>query len=56
MSADRGFTLIELLVGAAMAGILAAAGISLSSHIHNHQRMILVPCKESVELILYLIC
>ena len=31
----RGFTLVELLVGAAMAGILAAAGISLSTHIHR---------------------
>ena len=56
MSAERGFTLIELLVGAAMAGILAAAGISLFLIFIDHQRMILVPCKESVELILYLIC
>ena len=35
---DNGFTLTELLVGAAMAGILAAAGISLSSHIHQTSR------------------
>ena len=34
----KGFTLIELLVGAAMAGILAAAGISLSSHIHRSSK------------------
>ena len=32
---ENGFTLIELLVGAAMAGIIATAGISLSSHIHR---------------------
>ena len=38
VSAERGFTLIELLVGAAMAGILAAAGISLSSHIHRSSK------------------
>ena len=35
---NRKFTLIELLVGAAMAGILAAAGISLSSHIHRSSK------------------
>ena len=35
---ETGFTLIELLVGAAMAGILAAAGLSLSTHIHRSSK------------------
>ena len=38
MSSENGFTLIELLVGAAMAGILAAAGLSLSTHIHRSSK------------------
>ena len=46
---ENGFTLIELLVGAAMAGIIATAGISLSSHIHRTTKDDISAMHELVE-------